>query len=561
MRLRRTPRVLGVIVAAAILGTPAVASAGPTDDPWYISTQVTITEPTDVGNVILVGNGRLVVDGVADPGLRVTGNLWATGSSTVVLRDSVIQFMSTYHGQYSLAAADGASVEIAGCDYRVPHHVQHSLVAAGSSTIEVHDTGFGDVQLLAGDNGVLRAERLNGHFETLLVGAGRLELTDIPRDPGGGDLWVWPEFPRGSEAVYTPPMPGYVRSWDFPPPGATGIPQRCHLERCVVKLWPLLVWDGCRLTLRDIPEDNWVVVGLHLPNSAVIRGLVNQAGVESRQLPLSDRTITLDHASIDTWNLYPESTAPVEIDDGVVQGKSPPRVEIRNSVVGEVLTFGNASTILDHTTVDGSGGYFGASGSSHVTAYDSTFTCTIQAAGSSTIELHECNVEPYPGDETGSYTRFGAYDDARLFADQTPVVKVTPALGGNGLIAVTWIQDPPASPPAYGSPVTLHGIAALFSLPDGPAPGRWRLEAQPLWSHTVHVLGQGDTGAESGMELGSWGGADPGRDYRLRLVLTDRWGRRLIGSRELQGLGTVPPSRPGRATPRRSEHRATPALR
>ena len=561
MRWQLTPRLLGLVTVTAALLTLTAATAGSTEDPWYISTQVTVTEPMDVGNIILIGNGSLVVNGVGAPGLRITGNLWATGSSTVVLNDSVIQFMSTYHGQYSLAATDDASVEITGCDYRVPNQVQHGLVAAGRSIIEIRDTDFGDVQLLAGDSATLRAENLNGHFETLLLGAGHLELTDIPRDPGAGDLWVWPEFPKGSEAVYTPPMPGYIESWDFPPSGSSGIPDVCHLERCVVRLWPMLVWDGCNLTLRDIPADNWLVVGLHMPTSAVVRGLVNQAGVESRRLPLSDRNITLDNASVDTWNLYPESTAPVQAGDGVTIGESPPRVEVIDSVVGEILTLGNAATILERTTVDGSGGYFGASGSASVTAYDSKFTCTIQASGSSTIELHGCTVEPYPGDTTGEYTRFGAYDDARLFADQTPVIKPTPALGGNGLIAVTWIADPPTSPPIAGSPVTLHGIAALFSLADGPAPGRWRLESRPLRSRVVHVLGQGDTGDENSIELGTWDGADPSRDYRLQLILTDRWGRQLVGAQDVRGEGVVPPSMHGTATPRRSEHRGIPAPR
>lgn len=560
MRWRPACRLLALVAATAASWTPAVAAAGSADDPWYISTEVTVTQPMDVGNVILVGNGRLVVDGVPDPGLRITGNLWATGNSAVLLEDSVIQFMSTYHGQYSLAATDHASVEIAGCDYRVPNHVQHALVAAGDSIIEVHDTDFGDVQLLVGDSGTLRAHSLDGHFETLLTGAGRLELADIPRDPGGGDLWVWPEFPEGSEAVYSPPMPGFVESWDFPPADATGIPQSCHLERCVVKLWPMLVWNGCRLTLRDIPEGNWVVVGLHLPTSAVVRGLVNGTSVQSGELPLADRTVILDNASIDTWNLYPESRA-VQPPSAVLNGAPPPRVVIRDSVVGEVLTFGDASTILERTTVDGSGGYFGASGSAHVSAYKSTFTCTVQASGSSTIELHSCTVEPYPGDTTGDFTRFGAYDDARLFADQTPVLKPTPALGGNGLIAVTWIQDPPASPPPPGSPVTLHGIAALFSLPSGPAPGHWRLEAQSRRSHTVHLLGQGDTGGESGMELGTWEGADPRSTYSLRLVVTDGWGRGLVGSQDVRGTGLVPPSTRGRATPHRSKLRGRRARR
>ena len=48
-------------------------------------------------------------------------------------------------------------------------------------------------------------------------------LADIPRESGAGSIWVWVEFPAGSEAEYSPPMPGYIESWSFPPVGATGI--------------------------------------------------------------------------------------------------------------------------------------------------------------------------------------------------------------------------------------------------------------------------------------------------------------------------------------------------
>ena len=35
-------------------------------------------------------------------------------------------------------------------------------------------------------------------------------LEDIPRVPDEGKIWVWVEFPAGSVAEYSPPMPGMV---------------------------------------------------------------------------------------------------------------------------------------------------------------------------------------------------------------------------------------------------------------------------------------------------------------------------------------------------------------
>ena len=47
-----------------------------------------------------------------------------------------------------------------------------------------------------------------------------MEIEDIPRIPGEGRIWVWVEFASESVAEYTPPMPGFITDWSFPPPGS-----------------------------------------------------------------------------------------------------------------------------------------------------------------------------------------------------------------------------------------------------------------------------------------------------------------------------------------------------
>jgi len=509
-------RIWAALVAAAVTVGSVTALAD--DQPWVITSAVTITTPMDLGDVIVADGGRLTIAGVPDPGVRFTGNLWVIGTGRAELRDSVIQFMSTYHGQYALAATDQGSVIVSGCDYRVPNGVQHALFSAGSATLSVQDTDFGSVQLMAVGQSHFSASRLDGHFEVILQDAAEMSLEDIPRDPGQGALWVWPEFPDGSRAVYTPPATGFVTSWDFPPPGASGIPDVCHIRRCQVLLWPLLARAGCDLTLRDIPAANWIVVGLHLPHSVTIDGLRNGETVANETLPLDDRTIRLENASIDTWNLYPEEGAEVVVTD---------------SVIGEMIAFGGAGAVLEDTTVDGSGGYFGASDTARAVARRCTFTCDIQASGEATIELHGCLAHPYPDDPDGSFTRFGAFDKARILADQTDVT-TTPALGGTGLIGVTWIENPPAEPPRPGTGVVLYGGAALFSLPGGPAPGTWRTVVAGDGDAGT-VIGSGATG-DGRMQLGVWAGADPAASYQVRVVLTDAWQRTLTGTLDVPAV-------------------------
>jgi hypothetical protein len=511
---RLIPAPLPTLAIALALAAPATA----VDNPWIISTPVTVTAPMDVNDVIVTDGGSLTVTGVPDPGFRLFGNLLIVGHGVVHLADSVVQIMSVYHGQYLVIASDQGRLTIERCDYRVPNGVQHALVATGSATVTITDTTFGFAQLVASANGVIDAERLDGTFEVILQEPASITLTDIPHTPGKGQLWVWPEFPPGSVASYSPPLPGFIASWTFPPAGSTGIAQSCVITRCQVMLWPMLVREGSDLTVHDVDPQNWVIIGLHLPNSATISGLVDGTTYQSLQLPLTDRRLVLENAAIRTWNLYPEGTASVSVSD---------------STIGELLAQDSSSAQLENVHVDGSGGYLGGNGSSTIEAYGSTFTCDVQASASATIELHGCSVLPYPTDATGASTYFGAYDDARLLLDATPATS-TANFGGRGVIAGAAFTTPPAHPP-LGTDSTLNGTVVLYSLDPEVAAFSWRLEAQAQGAPDAQLLGHGEGNIENGL-LGTWTGADPRVTYELRTVITDGLGRDLTARLTVPGL-------------------------
>jgi hypothetical protein len=504
---------LPVVVVLWCAGSAAAA------DPWIINSEVGITEPTELGDVIIVNGGSLTVGDVPDPGVQIAGTIWVVGNGQLRLENSAIRFLSTYHGQYALAGADQSRIEVTGCDYRVPAGVQHALLVAGEAQLTVEDTDFDPVQLISAETSTITARRLNGNFEVIVQDDSHMQLEDIPRDPGGGDLWVWVEFPSGSQAAYSPPLPGLIDHWSFPPPNATGIQQTVLMERCQAKLWPLLVRRDSRMTLHDIAEGNWIVVGLYLPTSATVDGLRNGELYEDATLDLGDRELRLVNASIDTWNLYPQGDAVVEVTD---------------SLLGEILSFQNSRVRMVNTTIDGSGGFFGARESSSMRAFACEFTTTIEATQDATIELHASAVRPYPQDATGEWTRFGAYDNARLLADHTSV-ETTPALGGDGLIAVTAISDVPATPPT-DNPAVLHGWAAILTL-GAPVLQSWRLDAIPGMGGRPTVLGEGEHNVEDNTELGVWLASYPNANHLLRIVLTDSLGRSLTGYHRVPGTG------------------------
>ncbi len=492
----------GATALAALL--PSVSGAS--QDPWVVTTPVTVTAPMEVGDVIVTSGGVLTVSGVPEPGLRLTGNLLAVGTGRVELTDSVVQVLSAYHGQFAVVAAEHASITVSGCDYRVPAGVQHALVASGDAGVEVSRSTFGSVQLLANVRGRVTAAELDGEFEVILQDDARVELTDIPRSAGKGALWVWPTFGDGARAVYSPPLPGTVAAWTFPPEGSSGIVQSASITRCEVRLWPMLIRPGSDVTLRDVAAQNWVVVGLELPTSVQFTGLVNGRYVEAGTLALNDRRVTLERATVDTWNLYPEQDA---------------EVVVRDSVIGELIAFDRSRAFLERTIVDGSGGYFGAEGTSAVNVEGGSFTCTVQVSDDATLAISRSALLPYPADPTGAYTRFGAFDRGRLLLVQTPT-STTAAAGGSGVIAFAALANPPLMPPA--GTLALEGTVASFSLDEALLPQRWRIEAWTEGAPAPLVLGEGEGNVQNA-SLGSWTGADPSLRHELRAVLTDASGR------------------------------------
>lgn len=489
-----------------------VVSTGAAADPWIITTPVTVTQPTELGDVIVFGDGELRIEGVPEPGVRFSGNVIALGGGTILMENSVIRFMSTFHGQYALVADDGSLVEVRGCDYRVPSGVQHGIVTAGTGRAVLEDTDFGFVQLVPTGNSNIEARSLNGTFEVVVQEDAHIVLEDIPRDFGQGELWVWPEFPAGSTAVYSPPLPGYVGSWSFPPEGSSGIRQTIVLTRCQVRLWPLLVRENCNLTLRNITEDNWIVVGFHLPDSLSVDGLENQDPVTTQTLDFEDRTVRLDNASIDAWNLYPSGSA---------------RVEIRNCTLGEVLAFGASRVHLTNTTIDGTGGFFGSGDHSWVVAEDCSFTCDIQATGLSFMDLRRSTVaQP---DYPGAVGHLGAYDTARLLLAQTVVVGsddggVVLSASDHGAIGLAALDPPPELAPGPAETTLLRGWIGLYSMDPELVSPSWSLSVASACGGPANEVGQGEGTVEDG-ELGSWSGGDPGRPYRLDLQMSDGWGR------------------------------------
>jgi len=495
--LGRTVPVVFSLLLLTFFSPPLTAAT------WIINSRVEVTAPRDVEDVLVTEGGQLIVSGVGEPGFRISGNFVVEKTGQAELRDSLIKVMSRFHGQYFLAALNQGRLLIDRCQYEVPYGVQQAIASLDTAQVEIKDTRFGFLQLVPFGRSRITASRLTGSFECVVSDSARLELSDIPAQPGAGTIWVWPTFMPGTTAVYSPPLPGYVNHFVFPPPDSSGIEQSFSIDRCMVQLWPLLVREDTRLTLANIAPENWVVVGLHLPQSATIAGLTNRLSYDDEVLPLSDRTLRLVNATIDTWNLYPQKEA---------------QVTVRNCLIGELIAQDSSRVDMEGTIVDGTGGYFGAGQNALLTATGCLIACDVQAVGQAGMAFHQSQLLPYYFDETGAYTFLRVFDTASIHLDQT-FLKATPVLGGRGAIAFTYILNAPQSPPV-GSSVSLTGYAALYSLDPTVSLLYWSLRLFRRGTHSFTVIGSGIGNRENGY-LGTWQNAAPDTHYELRLTLRD----------------------------------------
>jgi hypothetical protein len=94
----------------------------------------------------------------------------------------------------------------------------------------------------------------------------------------------------------------------------------------------------------------------------------------------------------------------------------------------------------------------------------------------------------------------------------------------------------------------LLGSVALFSLGGGPVLESWRLEAVPRRAGHAVPIADGVSNIEED-EIAVWSGAAPGIDQLLRTVLTDSWGRTLVGRVRVRGNGTQTQSVDARRLP------------
>jgi hypothetical protein len=118
-------------------------------------------------------------------------------------------------------------------------------------------------------------------------------------------------------------------------------------------------------------------VAITLWGKTRVAGLKNGDPAGPDKLALGDRKLEFRRTTVDVWNLYAAPGSEVVISD---------------STIGECWSFGDASLVLERSTVDGRGGYVLASHTSKYRITDSRLECDVVATGEATLVLERCEL-------------------------------------------------------------------------------------------------------------------------------------------------------------------------
>ncbi|MEO0226088.1 MAG: FlgD immunoglobulin-like domain containing protein, partial [candidate division WOR-3 bacterium] len=278
-----------------------------------------------------------------------------------------------------------------------------------------------------------------------------------------GFVLLWLNFPDSSRVDLHLPKSdsSYLQHYEIRPgsPGVQGIKWTMIVDSSSNVNWGSFPLKGSDVKIRD---SRLRATGLIIQNRGnyEINGLVNNSIYYNWTLPLSDRRFWLDSVKIFTWNIYAYDSI---------------NLNIKNSVFGEAIAWGEPEVFIENSICDGTGGYIGTFDSSQVIIYRSTInTQTISGVHSLLIGV-ESNFRVGEINATGRslIALINSFYDIRPIANDTSfiylgLVNPPPNPTVNRIIPVTGTASC-----LYGpyNPVRFHYYRLLYG--PGQNPSQW----------------------------------------------------------------------------------------
>ncbi|MFI5151187.1 MAG: T9SS type A sorting domain-containing protein [Bacteroidia bacterium] len=186
-------------------------------------------------------------------------------------------------------------------------------------------------------------------------------------------LLLWHACPDTSVINWAFPKGDTVRHYLFnnTQTGVRGVEYQVQADTCYKVMWGLMPTYSSQVTISN---SSLRTIGLwfELNTTVNVSGLVNRSYYANYTAPISDRTLKLINDTVMTWSLYTFNKA---------------NVNVSNSTVGEIGSYGSSHVNGTTYSVDGSGGYHYASDTSAVFGNGLFATCNVRSEHSGIFAL------------------------------------------------------------------------------------------------------------------------------------------------------------------------------
>lgn len=320
-----------------------------------------------------VGEEDLIV-GYENPDetVEITEDMILVGNIMVFNNGTLIIKAENFTMKGDIYVLDNGIIDVESENFTILQNFiyEHNAIVMGSGLLQFNNTHFKSggqswsAAVLENSSFKLSGcEISDGFITTTLMGKGSATLTDT-KTPGeylcfdesrlsfsGCDFLIyWLVADKGSKVELSFPDGESVDSWQFPGslPDVEGVNYSVEIENCTDVNWALISRNGSDVTFSD---SRLRVAGIQIvsDDSVYVSGLTNNTFYKDRSININDRDLRFVNTNIQTWNFYASAGS---------------KLNIENSVFGEILTQDSSRAVIKNSLCDGSGGYAGAFGNS-----------------------------------------------------------------------------------------------------------------------------------------------------------------------------------------------------
>ncbi|MBN2325040.1 MAG: hypothetical protein JXQ30_15025 [Spirochaetes bacterium] len=351
-----------------------------------------ITENTRIkGDLILQRGAGLVVTAER---FRVDGDILVNGSS-LSLEGGRWIFSQNFRYHHRLRVSDGGTVNLSNgrLDLMLPYGAE--ALRGGSVLMEDVRVASGLFTFGIQNNGALRLAGCENTGEIIVYRGATVSAQDCK------SLLLWLNLERGFDAELSLPDGSRIGRLILP----KKLGREIEISNCTGVLWGVIAESGSSLTVR---ESRLRAVGLHFTKDAfeTVSGFENGATYPRLSHRSKNHELFFFDTKVDTWNFYASGRA---------------KLEIRDSVFGESLSFGKSRISIYDSVCDGTGGYLGARDDSVTQFFRGEITCDVLAHDNGSITVADCG---------GIGGRVEAAGRSRIVIRNTPLGGAVREIGG-----------------------------------------------------------------------------------------------------------------------------------